>query len=118
MSDIPGFQCTDCGKCCLEGASQLQANEADIALWEKQAPHLLQFVTIHGAFGERTGDLWVTPNQRRRSTRCRWIRKFPAKDQYYCRIYDWRPEVCRRYPTSRDHAQFTDCPGFLKDETS
>ncbi len=116
MSDIAGFKCTSCGKCCLEGASQLQANEADIALWQEHAPHLLEFVTIHGDAGRRTGDLWIGARSKKPSTRCRWIKKYPRRNEYYCRIYDWRPTVCRRYPTSIDHARLTDCPGVPEDD--
>ncbi|MBL6932180.1 MAG: YkgJ family cysteine cluster protein [Rhodospirillales bacterium] len=111
MSDIPGFECTSCGKCCLEGASQLQAVESDIEMWEKNAPHLLAYVTIHGKTGQRTADLWLSFSARKQTTRCKWIRKFPGREQYYCRIYQWRPQVCRRYPISLEHARFTDCPG-------
>lgn len=112
MSDIPGFKCTDCGKCCLEGAGQLQATQADIALWETEAPHLFDFVNVHGEPGNRTGDLWSAPGEKRNTTRCKWIRKYPGRDQYYCRIYEWRPEVCRKYPISRQHARLTECPGI------
>ena len=97
MSDIAGFQCTSCGKCCLEGASTLQAVEADIAMWEAHAPHLLKFGTIHGTAGQRTGDLW------------------PGREAWYSRIYEWRPQVCQRYPTSFEHARFTDCPRVADD---
>jgi hypothetical protein len=53
------FQCTSCGKCCLEGASQLPVVESDIALWEVEAPHILEFVTIRGEPGQRTGSYGV-----------------------------------------------------------
>jgi uncharacterized protein len=111
MPDIQGFQCTNCGKCCLEGASELQATEADLILWEEQAPHLLEYVNVYGALGQRTGDLWISPSHKRNTTRCRWIRKRPKQDEYYCQIYEWRPEVCRCYPTSLEHALYTNCPG-------
>jgi len=107
MSDIPGFRCTDCGKCCLEGAGILPVVEADIALWEAHAPQVLDYVKIAGPAGERSGEM----GKANKSTRCLWIKKFPGRDQYYCRIYQWRPQVCRRYPTSLEHARLTDCPG-------
>ncbi|NQU56644.1 MAG: YkgJ family cysteine cluster protein [Rhodospirillales bacterium] len=107
MSDIPGFACTDCGKCCLEGAGRLPACERDIAMWQEHAPHVLEYVKIEGAGGQRTGEM----GKANISTRCQWIKKFPGREQYYCRIYQWRPQVCRNYPTSLKHARLTDCPG-------
>lgn len=105
---MTGFKCTDCGKCCLEGAGQLPVVESDIALWENQARHVLKQLTIEGPPGRRNGKM----SSRRHSTRCPWIRKFPDRDRYYCRIYQWRPRVCRNYPVSPEHARLTDCPGI------
>jgi len=112
INDIPGFACTSCGKCCLEGAGQLPVVEADIALWQDHAPHVLEYVTIEGTDGQRTGQM----SSGKGSTRCQWIKKYPGRKQYYCRIYQWRPLVCRRYPTSLQHAHLTDCPGFEEDD--
>jgi len=105
----PNFQCNSCGKCCLEGAAELQAVEEDIAYWERNAPELLQYVTLHGEPGARTGDLWRT---KKTTPRCKWIKKYPGRDKYYCRIYDHRPQVCRRYPISKEHGLFTGCEGY------
>lgn len=105
---IPGFHCTECGKCCTEGASRLQATESDIRMWETAAPHVLEWVSGRDDGG---GDLWVSPRTGRDTVRCPWIRKYPHQNRYYCRIYDHRPQVCRRYPTSAEHAVLTDCPG-------
>lgn len=103
---IPGFHCTDCGTCCLEGASRLPLTAADVARWEQAAPHLLDWVEADGK------ELRTRPLTARSSTRCPWIRKRRNRDSYYCRIYEVRPEVCRRYPTSREHAAFTGCSGY------
>jgi len=81
--------------------------EVDIARWQEHAPHVLDYVKYTGPAGKRTGEMSKTNN----STRCLWIKKFPGRDRYYCRIYQWRPQVCRRYPTSLEHARLTDCPG-------
>lgn len=102
------FHCTDCGKCCLEGAGMLKATQADIRLWEKEAPHLLAYVRFNDDGG---GDLWFGPKPLKATTRCLWIRKRNGEDRYYCRIYAHRPTVCRNYPVSPDHAKMTDCPG-------
>ena len=110
--NIPGFHCTRCGKCCVEGASRLSASEADLALWARDAPHVLAYVAVGDGGGALGGDLWISPKTRRDTVRCPWIRKYPNRDRYYCRIYQVRPDVCRRYPTSHQHAAITGCPGI------
>ena len=108
---IADFHCTRCGKCCVEGASRLSASEADLAMWARHAPHVLTYVAVRNVKGVPQGDLWISPRTGKETTRCPWIRKYPNRDRFYCRIYEVRPDVCRRYPTSRQHAAFTDCPG-------
>ena len=111
---LADFQCTSCGKCCLEGASQLPVIESDIALWEAEAPHILEFVKMSGEPGQRTGFHGEKFTSQKKTTRCKWIKKYPNRDAYYCRIYEYRPQVCRDYPISFEHADFTGCPGFLE----
>ncbi|MEX2616535.1 MAG: YkgJ family cysteine cluster protein [Alphaproteobacteria bacterium] len=110
--DAAQFTCTGCGKCCLEGAGWLPLAEADIARFEAQAPHVLKYVTWRGEPGARRGSLSRTVVTGRETTRCPFVRKRCDRGQYYCRIYDSRPQVCRRYPTSRDHALYTGCEGY------
>lgn len=117
MNDLqrkePGeFRCTACGKCCLEGAGWLPLVESDIALWEAEAPHLLKYAAWEGDPGERRGGLSRSNAGGRDSTRCPFVRKRRGRQEYYCRIYDVRPTVCRRYPTSPDHALYTGCEGY------
>lgn len=106
------FNCTGCGKCCLEGAGALPVVEEDIARWEEQAPHVLKSVTWQGKAGARQGIHAGSTVTGRETTRCPWIKKYPGRPQYYCRIYETRPQVCRTYPTSREHALYTDCEGY------
>jgi Fe-S-cluster containining protein len=117
-ASIPDFQCTRCGKCCVEGASRLSASEADLDMWARDAPHVLAHVAVRTVEGVPRGDLWISPRTRRDTVRCPWIRKYPNRGHYYCRIYEVRPEVCRRYPTSREHALITDCPGIAAPSSS
>ncbi len=107
------FRCTACGKCCLEGAGRLPVVEADVALWEAQAPQVLKYVTWEGDTGARRGSLSRSVVTGHKATRCPFIRKHRGRAQYYCRIYEVRPQVCRRYPTSPEHALYTDCEGFV-----
>ena len=110
--DAAQFTCNGCGKCCLEGAGWLPLVEADITLFEEQAPHVLQYVTWQGDPGARQGSLSRTVVTGRETTRCPFVRKLRGRAQYTCGIYDVRPTVCRRYPTSRDHALYTGCEGY------
>ncbi|MDD9903913.1 MAG: YkgJ family cysteine cluster protein [Rhodospirillaceae bacterium] len=105
------FHCTACGKCCLEGAGWLPVVEADIARWETSAPHVLRYVAWEGEAGERRGGLSRSVVTGRETTRCPFVRKRRGRAEYYCRIYEVRPQVCRRYPTSPDHALYTGCDG-------
>ncbi len=107
------FRCTACGKCCLEGAGQLPVVEADIALWETQVPMVLRYVTWKGETGARQGTLSRSVVTGRDTARCPFVRKHRGKAEYYCRIYEVRPQVCRRYPTSPEHALYTGCEGYV-----
>ena len=105
------FHCTGCGKCCLEGAGWLPVVEADIARWEAEAPHVLKFVAWEGESGTRRGGLSRSVVTGRETTRCPFIRKVRGEARYRCRIYEHRPQVCRHYPTSPEHALYTGCEG-------
>lgn len=54
----------------------------------------------------------ISPTTRDDVSRCPWLRKLPGKNKYLCRIQDMKPEHCREYPLSREHAEETNCPGF------
>jgi Fe-S-cluster containining protein len=110
--DLPAFRCTGCGKCCLEGAGWLPLTEADIARFEAAAPRALKYVAWEGAPGERRGGLSRSVAGGRETARCPFIRKVRGEPRYACGIYDARPDVCRRYPTSPDHARYTGCDGY------
>lgn len=112
--DAPVFHCTGCGKCCLEGAGWLPLVEEDIARLEGQAPHVLKYVTWEGEPGARRGSLSSTIVTGRETTRCPFVRKRRGRPEYDCRIYEVRPQVCRRYPTSPDHALYTGCEGHFE----
>ncbi|NKB58573.1 MAG: hypothetical protein GKS00_19765 [Alphaproteobacteria bacterium] len=109
--DVAEFRCTACGKCCLEGAGWLPLVEEDIARLEAQAPQVLKFVTWEGEPGARQGSLSSTIVTGRETTRCPFVRKRRGRAEYDCRIYEVRPQVCRRYPTSPEHALYTGCEG-------
>ncbi|HKI47776.1 MAG TPA: hypothetical protein VKA69_00500, partial [Desulfobacteria bacterium] len=57
-------------------------------------------------------DIWINPRTGDDVARCPWLRKLPGINKYICRIQDMKPEHCREYPLSREHATETGCPGF------
>ncbi len=102
------FECKQCGRCCLLYGSCLPAFPKDLELWEKEGrDDILAWV-------EFPGDLWTNQENHKEVDRCPWLRKFPNKNKYYCRIYDVRPEVCRKYPVDKEQALHDKCPGCSK----
>lgn len=57
-------------------------------------------------------DLWIDPETGDDVSQCPWLEHVPGTDRYVCRIHDLKPDHCRKYPTSRRHADETGCPGF------
>jgi len=57
-------------------------------------------------------DIWVNPKTGDDAWRCPWLRKLPKQDKYICRIQDVKPEHCKNYPKSWEHAEETGCKGF------
>jgi Fe-S-cluster containining protein len=111
-----GFQCRQCGQCCLNltDAFQACATEADIQRWEAAGREdILAWVETIAVGDECVYDIWVNPKTGEDARRCPWLRKIPRTDRYACRIHNLKPDHCRSYPTSRRHAEKTGCPGFV-----
>ena len=99
------FDCKQCGRCCLIYGGLLQASSADIKLWEKEGrDDILKW--------ECWGELWINRDTNTEAFRCPFLRKLPNKDKYICRIYDFRPEVCRGYPVDLCQAKTDRCRGI------
>ena len=110
-----GFECRQCGHCCLNltWAFQACASEADIRRWEKAGrDDILAWVDWIALGDESICDIWVNPRTGDDASRCPWLRKVRGTDTYVCRIHDVKPDHCRRYPVSRKHAERTGCRGF------
>jgi len=58
-------------------------------------------------------DIGINPKTGDDVTRCPWLRKTPNQDKFICRIHDVKPEHCRKYPRTMNHAEETGCRGFL-----
>ena len=110
-----GFQCKQCGYCCREisGAFQTCASEADIRRWqEADRDDILAWVVSMALGDQFVHDLWIDPETGEDATGCPWLQKMPGQNRYICRIQDLKPDHCRNYPHSRQHAEETGCPGF------
>jgi Fe-S-cluster containining protein len=111
-----GFKCKQCGNCCLNlyDAFSTSATDQDIKMWELEGrDDILEWVDpIHIGSNQYVYDIWISPVTHDDVNRCPWLRKLPNQDKYICRIHDFKPEHCRKYPRSRKHAQKTKCRGI------
>jgi Fe-S-cluster containining protein len=114
--DILEFTCKQCGHCCLNlsGAIDVCVTEEDVRRWEEndRADILAWVDVISLGEGHQVYDIWISPTTGDDVARCPWLRKLPGENKYICRIQDMKPEHCRNYPLSREHAEDTGCPGF------
>jgi len=105
------FVCKQCGHCCLNlGAYQTCATEEDIAKWEENGrDDLLEWVL---EIAPGVYDIWMHPETGDYVNRCPWLDKAPGQEKYSCRIQEMKPEICRVFPESREHAEEKGCLGF------
>lgn len=103
--------CKQCGHCCLNlGAYQACASVEDIARWEENGrDDILEWVN---EVGPGIYDIWISPRTGDDVNRCPWLRKLPRENKYICRIQAMKPEICRVFPVSREHAEEKGCAGF------
>lgn len=109
-----GFTCKQCGNCCLnlDGFSTC-ASEADVRRWEAAGRvDILEWVDPVNFGYHWEYDIWINPRTEDDVSRCPWLRKVRGENKYTCRIHDVKPDLCRNYPLSREHAERTGCIGF------
>ena len=109
-----GFKCKQCGNCCinLNGFSTC-ASDADMRRWEAAGrTDILEWVDMIEVGDQRIYDIWLDPRTDEDVSCCPWLYRLPGEERYICRIHDVKPDVCRDYPVSREHAEETGCPGF------
>jgi len=98
--------------------NELYATENDMQLWRNEGrKDILAWVDIVtvGDGIPVSYDLWINPRDPGRPVfRCPWLRKIRNKPFFKCRIYDVRPEVCRKFPKNKKHALSNKCPGYRK----
>jgi Fe-S-cluster containining protein len=79
-------------------------------LWEERNRYdILQWVdeVLPGVY-----DIWIDPRTGDDVGSCPWLQQSPQQGRYVCRIQDVKPESCRKYPFTKDHAGKTGCRGF------
>lgn len=110
------FKCKQCGNCYLNlsDAFQTSVSDEDVAMWDMKGRFdILEWVnSIHLGEEHYIHDIWINPKIGDDVWRCPWLRKLPKQDKYICRIQDVKPEHCRKYPKSKEHAEETGCRGF------
>ena len=109
------FKCKQCGQCCLNllDAFTTCATDEDVEMWEQEGrDDILAWVDTIQLGEHCVHDIWVSSVTHDDVKRCPWLRKLPNRDKYICRIHSVKPEHCRAYPKSRQHASETGCPGF------
>ena len=110
------FKCKQCGNCCLHltGAINVCVSEEDLQVWRDNLRFdILEWVdAIHLGEDQYVYDIWINPKTGDAVIRCPWLRKLPKQDKYICRINEFKPEHCRNYPLSIEHAEKTGCKGF------
>ena len=57
-------------------------------------------------------DVWLDPETGEDVDRCPWLQELTDTGKYSCGIHDVKPDICRDYPVSREHAERTGCPGL------
>ena len=97
-----GFRCAQCGACCR---AYVQVTEGDLLRWAAQGRRdtLRSVSPIEG---------WIEPVTRAGAPTCPYLRDGPRPGTYACRIYDTRPEACRKFPSSRAQAERVGCRGL------
>ena len=90
------------------------ATDQDIKMWEREGRvDILEWVDpIHVGGDQYIFDIWISPVTGDDVKRCPWLRKLPNQKKYICRIHDLKPEHCRAYPRSKEHAKKTGCRGL------
>jgi Fe-S-cluster containining protein len=114
-SQMNGFVCRQCGKCCRTLDYETGCDDLDIRRWqEMDRTDILAWVQCkNGAADISAGTyrIWVDPNTGETARPCPWLIPCPDHDRFVCAIHDIKPEVCREYPYTRKHAVMTGCGG-------
>ncbi len=86
-------QCNSCGKCCIKYSNgQLSASKEEIEYWDIFRPEIANYVN--------NAQIWINPETNDPFERCPWLIKSNHTNQFFCKIYNDRPEDCVSYPSN------------------
>lgn len=107
-----GFECQQCGNCCLQLGSELELSYEETKRWEEYDDLVLSnfgycFLSDFMEFIPELGraDLWFHPETAEELSRCPFLRKSGTK--YQCLIYELRPDACKFFPTDQSTGEVT-----------
>lgn len=83
------FICKQCGKCCLTFTVKLSDKDMERI---KQLCYKKEFFAEPDNYDAKTGKYSL----KRVNKQCIFLRK--RDNKYFCKIYEARPEICRKYP--------------------
>ena len=110
-----GFSCRSCGRCCTRVRDAFQGNltSEDVILWEERGrTDILRFVHRIERKEYVLFAAWKHPRTKEYLPRCPWVRRNKVTNGHICAIHDVKPIKCRAFPLTREHAEYTGCPGF------
>ena len=112
-----GFKCKQCGHCCINlNAFATCASEADVQRWEEAGrSDILAWVEQIVLGDVCVYDIWLHSETGDDVSRCPWLQVLPDSGKYVCGIDAVKPDICRDFPVSREHAEKTGCPAFKEE---
>ncbi|MEM7254920.1 MAG: YkgJ family cysteine cluster protein [Pseudomonadota bacterium] len=105
--------CNGCGRCCDIAGAWLEATPADLARWEAAGDAGEAVLRYAKRRDDGGAELWIEPDTGRALNHCPWLKRPKVHGRSVaasrCDIYNLRPTVCRRFPTSFAQAVDFDC---------
>jgi Fe-S-cluster containining protein len=121
-SQMDGFVCRQCGKCCRTLDYETSCDKSDIQRWQDMGrTDILAWVHCRNRAGDADAQpyrIWVNPDTGKTAQTCPWLFPCPDQDRFLCTIHDIKPEVCREYPFTSKHAAMTGCKGRFATQTA
>ncbi|MFO7753619.1 MAG: YkgJ family cysteine cluster protein [Desulfobacteraceae bacterium] len=119
-SDMERFICARCGGCCRDLGFSDQCFETDVQRWRALGRDdiIARVGCSQGKDGAAKYRIWIDPESGTLSEICPWLSESEKGGQYYCRIQDIKPDICREYPFTRKHARMTGCNGSFQPDRS
>jgi Fe-S-cluster containining protein len=114
QTDMQGFTCRQCGRCCRVLAYPDSLAADDVTRFKAAGREdLLAWVGVaRSDDGQERYRIWMVPGTNRFAPVCPFLKRGTSNHHWVCAIQEVKPDFCRHYPLSRKHAAMTGCPGF------